>query len=184
MQYEDGGAADQAVQSGEAILGSGAVLTLADCGRVQPSRRNTSSSRDAADRAPAFLVLERAWSLEGGTLVDFKVEFGFDAKGNLLLADVIDNGLVAGAGERRLYRQAGLSATAARTTRWRRNTSRWRRPPRISACRGSASSCGAARRPTRPRRFPQALGELKDLMTVVTCSIHKEPMAGAGILNR
>jgi len=38
-----------------------------------------------------FLVLEKAWQLEGGTLVDLKVEFGFDAKGNLLLADVIDN---------------------------------------------------------------------------------------------
>ena len=49
-------------------------------------------SRDAArSRASAFLVLEKAWQLEGGTLVDFKVEFGFDTKGRLLLADVIDN---------------------------------------------------------------------------------------------
>jgi phosphoribosylaminoimidazole-succinocarboxamide synthase len=39
----------------------------------------------------AFLVLEKAWQLEGGTLVDLKVEFGFDAKRRLLLADVIDN---------------------------------------------------------------------------------------------
>src|SRR5437588_77272 len=39
----------------------------------------------------AFLVLEKAWQLEGGTLVDLKVEFGFDSKGHLLLADVIDN---------------------------------------------------------------------------------------------
>ena len=38
-----------------------------------------------------FLVLEKAWQLEGGTLVDLKVEFGFDTKGRLLLADVIDN---------------------------------------------------------------------------------------------
>ncbi|HLC09401.1 MAG TPA: phosphoribosylaminoimidazolesuccinocarboxamide synthase, partial [Methyloceanibacter sp.] len=39
----------------------------------------------------AFLVLEKAWQLEGGRLVDLKVEFGFDSKGTLLLADVIDN---------------------------------------------------------------------------------------------
>src|SRR6266852_7722472 len=39
----------------------------------------------------AFLVLEKAWQLEGGTFVDFKVEFGFDSKGQLLLADVVDN---------------------------------------------------------------------------------------------
>lgn len=39
----------------------------------------------------AFLVLEKAWQLEGGTLVDLKVELGFDSKGRLLLADVIDN---------------------------------------------------------------------------------------------
>src|SRR5262249_41432838 len=39
----------------------------------------------------AFLALEKAWQLEGGTLVDLKVEFGFDTNGRLLLADVIDN---------------------------------------------------------------------------------------------
>ncbi|MEK9152845.1 MAG: phosphoribosylaminoimidazolesuccinocarboxamide synthase, partial [Patescibacteria group bacterium] len=38
----------------------------------------------------AFLVLEKAWALLGAELIDFKVEFGLDFKGNLLLADVID----------------------------------------------------------------------------------------------
>src|SRR3979409_1540137 len=76
----------------------------------------------------AFLALEKSWQLAGGTLVDLKVEFGFDTKGRLLLAAVVDNvcgrlvrqwraaawrrvrqRLLAGAGERRLYRQAGLS---------------------------------------------------------------------------
>jgi phosphoribosylaminoimidazole carboxylase/phosphoribosylaminoimidazole-succinocarboxamide synthase len=32
--------------------------------------------------------------------------------------------------------------------------------------------------------FSQALGDLADLMTVVTCSVHKEPVAAAGILHR
>ncbi len=38
-----------------------------------------------------FLVLEKAWQLQGRKLVDFKVEFGFGPSGELLLADVIDN---------------------------------------------------------------------------------------------
>jgi len=38
-----------------------------------------------------FLILEKAWQIEGGRLLDFKVEFGLDSKGNLLLADVIDS---------------------------------------------------------------------------------------------
>lgn len=39
----------------------------------------------------AFLVLERAWQLQGRRIVDIKIEFGIDSFGNLLIADVIDN---------------------------------------------------------------------------------------------
>ena len=39
----------------------------------------------------AFLLLEVAWQRQSCTLVDFKVEFGIDSTGALLLADVIDN---------------------------------------------------------------------------------------------
>lgn len=38
-----------------------------------------------------FLILEKAWQIEGRTLADFKVEFGLTENGTLLLADVIDN---------------------------------------------------------------------------------------------
>ncbi len=38
-----------------------------------------------------FLALESAWSQLSCRLIDFKIEFGLDTDGNLLVADVIDN---------------------------------------------------------------------------------------------
>ena len=38
-----------------------------------------------------FLIIEGAWAQLGCRLIDFKIEFGIDANGNLLVADVIDN---------------------------------------------------------------------------------------------
>ena len=38
-----------------------------------------------------FLVLEKAWQLQGRRLVDFKLEFGITTDGRLVLADVVDN---------------------------------------------------------------------------------------------
>jgi phosphoribosylaminoimidazole carboxylase/phosphoribosylaminoimidazole-succinocarboxamide synthase len=38
-----------------------------------------------------FEILEKAWADQEVALVDLKVEFGFDLKGNLILSDVIDN---------------------------------------------------------------------------------------------
>lgn len=47
---------------------------------------------EMADRCQLiFLLLELAWEARGVTLVDLKVEFGVDATGAILLADVIDN---------------------------------------------------------------------------------------------
>jgi phosphoribosylaminoimidazole carboxylase / phosphoribosylaminoimidazole-succinocarboxamide synthase len=131
----------------------------------------------------AFLALEKAWQLEGGTLVDLKVEFGFDAKGHLLLADVIDNDSwrVVESGsyiDKQVYRDGGgLDDVAAKYRRVAELTSRFRLPhQRIILWRGSESD--------KTNAFSEALGELKDLMTVVTCSVHKEPVAAARILHR
>ena len=130
-----------------------------------------------------FLVLEKAWQLEGGTLVDLKVEFGFDTKGNLLLADVIDNDswrvVESGAYiDKQVYRDGGaLDDVVAKYRRVAEITGRFALPrQRIILWRGSASD--------KTERFSEALGDLADLMTVVTCSVHKQPVAAAGILYR
>ena len=65
------------------VLAGAQVYSRADEAKFFPEMRRIARQ--------TFLALEKAWQLEGGRLVDLKVEFGFDAKGNLLLADVIDN---------------------------------------------------------------------------------------------
>ena len=87
---------------------------------------------------------------------------------------VLENGAYI---DKQVYRDGGALDDVAR------NTGRSPRPPAISACRASASSCGAARTSDKTEAFSDALGEFKDMMTVVTCSIHKEPVAAAGILH-
>ena len=131
----------------------------------------------------AFLVLEKAWQLEGGTLVDLKVEFGFDAKGNLLLADVIDNDswrVIEGGSyiDKQVYRDGGaLDDVAAKYRHVAEITNHFRVPrQRIVLWRGSEKD--------KTDAFSEALGEVKDLMTVVTCSVHKEPVNAASIFHR
>ena len=131
----------------------------------------------------AFLVLEKAWQLEGGTLVDLKVEFGFDANGNLLLADVIDNDswrvLEGGAYiDKQVYREGGaLDDVAAKYRHVAEVTGHFHVPrQRIILWRGSEKD--------KTDAFAEALGELADLMTVVTCSVHKEPVNAANIFHR
>ena len=130
-----------------------------------------------------FLVLEKAWQLQGGTLVDLKVEFGYDSRGRLLLADVIDNDSwrVIEDGsyiDKQVYRDGGaLDDVAAKYRRVAEITDRFQLPrQRIILWRGSEFD------KTDP--FTAALGELKDMMTVVTCSAHKEPVRAATTLYR
>jgi len=183
MQYEDGGAQIKLFNPAKPILGSEPFLVL-DTAEVfsQPNEYKFFPQMRQIARQ-TFLVLEKAWSLEGGRLVDFKVEFGFDAKGNLLLADVIDNDswrvLENGAYiDKQVYRDGGaLDTVVAKYRQVAETTGHFRVPvQRIILWRGSESD--------KTEAFSDALGELKDLMTVVTCSIHKEPVAGAATLNR
>ena len=132
----------------------------------------------------AFLVLEKAWQLEGGTLVDFKVEFGFDAKGRLLLADVIDNNswrvLENGAYiDKQVYRDGGaLDDVAAKYRRVAEITGHFQVPrQRIILWRGSETD------KTEP--FAEALGELEghdDGRDLLRCT--RSRSRGAAILHR
>ena len=151
------------------------VFSRADESKMFPEMRRIARQ--------TFLVLEKAWQLEGGTLVDLKVEFGFDAKGNLLLADVIDNDswrvLEGGAYiDKQVYREGGaLDEVAAKYRHVAEVTGHFHVPrQRIILWRGSEKD--------KTEAFSEALGELKDMMTVVTCSVHKEPVNAAGIFHR
>ena len=118
MQYEDGGAQIKLFNPAKPIIGAEPFLTLptADVFSHPEEYKFFPEMRRIARQA--FMVLERAWALEGGTLVDYKVEFGFDAKGTLLLADVIDNNswrvLENGAYiDKQVYRDGGTLDTVA-----------------------------------------------------------------------
>jgi phosphoribosylaminoimidazole carboxylase/phosphoribosylaminoimidazole-succinocarboxamide synthase len=165
------------------IIGQEPFLVLTDAdvfSKPDESKLYPEMSRVARH---AFLILEKAWQLEGGRLVDFKVEFGTDAKGTLLLADVIDNDswrVVESGGyiDKQVYRDGGaLDDVAAKYRRVAEITSRFSVPKqRIILWRGSATD--------NPEAFTKALGDLAPMMEVVTCSIHKEPIRGAEIVYR
>jgi phosphoribosylaminoimidazole carboxylase PurE protein len=181
MEYEDGGAHIKLFNPAKPILGSEPFLVLdtADVFSRPNEYKFFPEMRKIARQA--FLALEKAWALEGGRLVDYKVEFGFDAHGRLLLADVIDNDswrvIENGAYiDKQVYRDGGaLDTVAARYKQVAETTAHFRLPnQRIILWRGSDTD------KTEP--FADALGDLKEMMTVVTCSIHKEPVAGANKL--
>ena len=182
MLYEDAAAQIRLFNPAKPILGQEPFLVLPVgevFGRDEEWKIFPEMRRIARQ---AFLVLEKAWQLEGGRLVDFKVEFGFDPKGRLLLADVIDNDswrVIANGGyiDKQVYREGGaLDDVAANYRQVAETTSHFRLPrQRIILWRGSHSDQSEA--------FSDALGELKDMMTVVTCSVHKEPVAATGILH-
>jgi phosphoribosylaminoimidazole carboxylase/phosphoribosylaminoimidazole-succinocarboxamide synthase len=183
MGFEDGGTQIKLFNPAKPILGSDPFLVLQTSEVfTRPEEWNYFPDMRRIARH-AFLLLEKAWALEGRTLVDFKVEFGFDAKGTLLLADVIDNDswrvLENGAYiDKQVYREGGtLDTVAARYRQVAEITGHFRLPhQRIILWRGSDSD--------QTEAFSDALGEFKDMMSVVTCSVHKEPVKAAGILNR
>jgi phosphoribosylaminoimidazole carboxylase / phosphoribosylaminoimidazole-succinocarboxamide synthase len=183
MQYEDGGKDIRLFNPAKPLPGQEPFLVLPVSDVFSRDNEATFFADMRRIARQAFLILEKAWQLEGGTLVDLKVEFGFDNKGKLLLADVIDNDswrvLQSGAYiDKQVYRDGGaLDDVTAKYRQVAETTAHFRVPrQRIILWRGSEKD--------KTEAFSEALGELKDMMTVVTCSIHKEPVRGAMELHR
>ncbi|MEA2906089.1 MAG: phosphoribosylaminoimidazole carboxylase / phosphoribosylaminoimidazole-succinocarboxamide synthase [Alphaproteobacteria bacterium] len=183
MLFEDGASQIRLFNPAKPIQGQEPFLVLPVSEVFERADESTFFPEMRRVASRAFLVLEKAWQLEGGTLVDFKVEFGFDSAGRLLLADVVDNDSwrVVESGsyiDKQVYRDGGaLDDVASKYRRVAEITSRFRLPrQRIVLWRGSTSD--------KTEAFSAALGELADMMTVVTCSVHKEPVAATAMLHR
>ena len=126
-----------------------------------------------------FLVLEKAWQLAGGCLVDMKIEFGLNQNNELVVADVIDNdswrvlddhGLYI---DKQIYRDgADLDAVTQKYRAVAELTSNFSTPQQsIILWRGSE------RDSFEP--FMQAFKPFADFCDIhcVTKSAHKEPVA-------
>jgi phosphoribosylaminoimidazole carboxylase/phosphoribosylaminoimidazole-succinocarboxamide synthase len=134
----------------------------------------------------AFLVLEKAWQLEGGALVDCKVEFGLGTNGQLLLADVVDNdswrviehGLYL---DKQVYRDGGqLDTVAANYARVATITDHFRLPAQsIIIWSGSANDDVSP-----VEKAIQKFSHNTVPTTRIACSVHKEPVRAIAELNR
>src|SRR5207302_2741481 len=141
MQYADGGKQIELFNPAKSIVGQEPFLVLTpaevfghdDEWKMFPEMRRIVRQ--------TFLALEKAWQLEGGTLVDLKVEFGLDANGNLLLADVIDNDswrVLEGGSyiDKQVYREGGaLDDVAAKYRHVANVTSHFQEPHRRPSIR-------------------------------------------------
>lgn len=127
-----------------------------------------------------FLVLEKAWQLQGRKLVDMKVEFGLDASDSLLLADVIDNDswrvIEEGAYiDKQIYRDGGALSEVVKSYQLvERLTAQFVLPrQRIIVWAGSPKDDLSP--------VVDAVNRLSQggVPTVtVACSVHKEPVRG------
>lgn len=127
-----------------------------------------------------FFVLEKAWKLLGKKLVDFKVEFGIDQEGNLLLADVIDNDswrLLDDGGDyldKQVYRDGGeIDEVTAKYKQVADLTDRFYVPrQRIILWRGSKNDhIEVFLESLKIRLNPGTDVEFQ----IITCSAHKQP---------
>jgi phosphoribosylaminoimidazole carboxylase/phosphoribosylaminoimidazole-succinocarboxamide synthase len=135
-----------------------------------------------------FLILEKAWQLQGQKLVDLKVEFGIGSHGELLLADVIDNDswrVVDGSGgyiDKQVYRDgADLGTVTAKYRQVAELTGQFMVPlQRLTFWRGSEND------DLGPFYEPLVkLGLISRLETpIITCSIHKQPGVAYRILQQ
>ena len=124
-----------------------------------------------------FLILEKAWQLQGRRLVDMKVEFGIDPLGQLLLADVIDNDswrvIENGAYiDKQIYRDGGELSDVVRSYQLvERLTSRFVLPrQRVLVWAGSPTD---DLEPLVEAIARLSAGQVPAV--TLACSVHKEP---------
>lgn len=135
-----------------------------------------------------FLVLEKAWQLQGRKLVDFKVEFGIGPDGELLLADVIDNDswrVVDDSGgyiDKQVYRDGGdLNTVTAKYRQVAELTSHFNIPSqRLILWRGSESDDWVSLEVPLQKLCPVALYSVMQ----ITCSVHKQPALAYRMLQK
>ncbi len=136
-----------------------------------------------------FLVLEKAWQLQEKNLADFKVEFGHDLDGNLLLADVIDNDSwrvidVDGSHmDKQLYREgAGLDTVTRKYMEVADLTRRFTLPmQQLIIWRGSENDDISPFHEVIEKLGHGSL-RLGCGRFVVTCSVHRQPALAYRIL--
>ena len=138
----------------------------------------------AAIARRAFLVLEKAWQLAGGRLVDCKVEFGITDNGELRLADVIDNDswrvLRDGAYvDKQVYREGGALDVVGENYRQVAETSGSFRLPRQQVVIWT----GSEKDDVTPIQSALEASSGFEVTTVV-CSAHKEPVRAVSLLAR
>lgn len=164
-------------------------------------RKHIEEMGDIAQQT--FLILEKAWQLQGRKLVDFKVEFGIGPEEELLLADVIDNDswrVVDGDGgyiDKQVYRDGGdLDTVTAKYRQVAELTAQFTLPSqRLVFWRGSKGDDLKPFYEAVIKALPEAHiekqvyrdgGDLDTLLDMVdiTCSAHKQPALAYQLLQQ
>lgn len=133
-----------------------------------------------------FLILEKAWALVGGKLVDFKLEFGLLPDGRVVLADVVDSDswrvIFDGAHfDKEFYRQGGdISELLRKYLKAADLTSRFGIPrQQLILWKGSMEDDLSPFEPTL-----EAFGGNGWEMRTCIYSMHKQPIRGCQHLYR
>ena len=133
-----------------------------------------------------FLILEKAWQLQSKRLVDFKVEFGLNSKGELRLADVIDNdswrliGEDGGYEDKQVYRDGGdLNEVTRKYRQISELTNRFVLPKQQLILWVGSEKDEVDWFNVQLEKFMGYLSR----RTTIMCSMHKSPLEGIAALN-
>ena len=186
MQYDAAAGTISLFEPSKPLATQAPFLTLPETEVFAHEGESAFFAQMGAIARRAFLVLEKAWQLEGGALVDCKVEFGLSTEGKLLLADVIDNDswrvLEHGAYiDKQVYRDGGkLDTVAANYQRVAGITGNFRIPTqRVVIWSGSINDDVS---PVEIALAKLSHGGVET--TRIACSVHKEPVRAIAELNR